>query len=391
MVRQLLIEIVESKKMNKNNYKVLRNLGLSALFVFASLYSIAATKGYTITATVNLPENTLVVLNKITDEKLEVQDSAYVTKDGVFKFEGEGTEESQLYYLTFESANPPGVPLILEKGAKVVLKITKGDVYTFTATGGKYNAHMQKLHTIYILSDQQMLAFNAEVAGVNADTVTEEYRQTTAQRYTDLINARSEAIENFIKTEPASPATYFAVKYLFQTPVPKLILIGAERLKKGMPTAQYTLKLEALAAQLGPTVEGALAPEINLPSPEGQELALSSLRGKVVMIDFWASWCGPCRKENPAVKQIYEKYKDKGFEIYAVSLDNNKDQWKAAIAKDGLTWKHVSDLGGWKSSAAQLYSVHSIPQTFLLDEEGRIIKAGLRSHDLEPMLDALLN
>lgn len=391
MVRQLLIDSIVRKEMNKKKNKFLVNFGLLMLVLFASLSSTAGGKGYSINGTVNLPENTLVVLNKITDEKLEIQDSAFVTKEGSFKFEGQAGEESHLYYITFETANPPGIPVVLENGAKVVLKVNKEDVYTFTATGGKYNASMQKLHDIYILSDKQMLEFNAEVAGINADTVTEEYRQATAQRYTDLINTRSAAIENFIKTEPASPATYFAVKYLFQTPVPKLILIGADRMKKAMPNTQYTLKLDALASQLGPTVEGALAPEINLPSPEGQELALSSLRGKVVMIDFWASWCGPCRKENPAVKQIYEKYKDKGFEIYAVSLDNNKDQWKAAIAKDGLTWKHVSDLGGWKSSAAQLYSVHSIPQTFLLDEEGRIIKAGLRSHDLEPMLDALLN
>lgn len=391
MVRQLLIDSIVRKEMNKKKNKFLVNFGLLMLVLFASLSSTAGGKGYSINGTVNLPENTLVVLNKITDEKLEIQDSAFVTKEGSFKFEGQAGEESHLYYITFETANPPGIPVVLENGAKVVLKVNKEDVYTFTATGGKYNASMQKLHDIYILSDKQMLEFNAEVAGINAGTVTEEYRQATAQRYTDLINTRSAAIENFIKTEPASPATYFAVKYLFQTPVPKLILIGADRMKKAMPNTQYTLKLDALASQLGPTVEGALAPEINLPSPEGQELALSSLRGKVVMIDFWASWCGPCRKENPAVKQIYEKYKDKGFEIYAVSLDNNKDQWKAAIAKDGLTWKHVSDLGGWKSSAAQLYSVHSIPQTFLLDEEGRIIKAGLRSHDLEPMLDALLN
>lgn len=377
--------------MKSKSNKLISNLGLLAIFLATSIFGNAATKGFVVSGKVNLPENTLVVLSKITDEKLEVQDSAYVQKDGVFKFEGEGTEQSQLFYITFETANPPGLPLILEAGAKVSLSIEKTNVIHYTVTGGKYNKQMQKLHALYTDFDTKMLAFNAEVANVDGDTVSEAFRQGTAKRYTDLINGRSEGIENFIKTEPASPATYFAVKYLFQAPVPKLILIGRDKMKEGMPTADYTQRLETMAAQLGPTVEGAVAPEINLPTPEGQELALSSLKGKVVMIDFWASWCGPCRKENPAVKQIYDKYKDKGFEIYAVSLDNNKDQWKAAIAKDGLTWKHVSDLGGWKSSAAQLYQVHSIPQTFLLDEDGRIIKAGLRSHDLEPMLDQLLN
>lgn len=379
------------KHMNRNkNTSVIGTTLFIGVMLLAAIAN-AAGKGYVVNGKVNLPENTLVVLSIITDEKLDILDSAYVNTAGEFKFEGVGTDESQLYYITFETANPPGLPLILENGAKVSLKIEKSNVVNYTVSGGKYNQHMQKLHQIYTDYDVKMLTFNDEVANIDGDTVTEEFRQKTAQRYNDLINGRSAGIEQFIKTEPASPATYFAVKYLFQSPVPKLILIGSDKMKKELPGASYTQKLEALAVQLGPTVEGALAPEIKLPTPEGQELALSSLRGKVVMIDFWASWCGPCRKENPAVKQIYDKYKDKGFEIYAVSLDNNKDQWKAAIAKDGLTWKHVSDLGGWKSSAAQLYSVHSIPQTFLLDEEGRIIKTGLRSHDLEPMLNQLLN
>ncbi|MEN8697678.1 MAG: TlpA disulfide reductase family protein, partial [Bacteroidia bacterium] len=136
--------------------------------------------------------------------------------------------------------------------------------------------------------------------------------------------------------------------------------------------------------------EGAMAPDIKLKTPAGDSLALSSLRGKVVLIDFWASWCGPCRRENPNVKKIYEKYKDQGFEIYGVSLDNNASRWNDAIAKDGLTWKHVSDLAGWQSSAAKLYGVRSIPATFLLDKEGRIYKSGFRSHELEGLLQQLL-
>ena len=128
-----------------------------------------------------------------------------------------------------------------------------------------------------------------------------------------------------------------------------------------MPNSSYTTQLLKDASTLAPTIVGAIAPDIKLLTPEGDSLALSSLRGKVVLIDFWASWCGPCRKENPHVVSIYEKYKDKGFEIYGVSLDKNMKQWQAAIAKDGLTWSHVSDLKGWSSSAGKLYGVHSIP------------------------------
>ena len=236
-----------------------------------------------------------------------------------------------------------------------------------------------------------MAEFNAEVQGMDPTTVTPELRKNINQRYEALTKKRSQNIEDFIRNEKATPATYFAVKYLFNKPEPKLILLASEKMGKTMPASIYTKNLQALAKQLGSNTAGALAPDINLKTPEGETLALSSLRGKVVLIDFWASWCGPCRRENPAVKAIYERYKDKGFEIYGVSLDNSASKWKAAIAKDGLTWKHVSDLGGWKSSAAQLYGVRSIPATFLLDKEGRIYKSGFRSHELEGLLKQLLD
>ena len=164
-----------------------------------------------------------------------------------------------------------------------------------------------------------------------------------------------------------------------------------EKLKKDFPNSSYTASLGKTIDELGPTTNGVIAPEIILKTPQGDSLALSSLKGKVVLIDFWASWCGPCRRENPHVKAIYEKYKDKGFEIYGVSLDSKEANWKAAIQKDGLTWKHVSDLKGWKSSAAQLYKVRSIPATFLLDRQGRVVKSGFRSNQLEALIIPLLD
>ena len=129
-------------------------------------------------------------------------------------------------------------------------------------------------------------------------------------------------------------------------------------------------------------VIGSEAPDFTQKTPEGTELSLSDLRGKVVLIDFWASWCGPCRRENPHVVKLYEKYKDQGFEILGVSLDSDKKRWIKAIDKDGLEWKHVSDLKGWKNKAAQTYSVRSIPHTVLLDAEGNIIARNLRSNTL---------
>lgn len=129
---------------------------------------------------------------------------------------------------------------------------------------------------------------------------------------------------------------------------------------------------------------GTMAPDIVLNNPDGKPFKLSDLRGKVVLIDFWASWCGPCRAENPNVVNTYKKYKDKGFTIYSVSLDNNAQNWLAAIQKDGLEWEwHVSDLQGWRSAGAALYSVKSIPAAFLIDKEGKIVAKNLRGAALD--------
>ena len=131
---------------------------------------------------------------------------------------------------------------------------------------------------------------------------------------------------------------------------------------------------------------GGEAPDFAQNSPEGKTISLSSLRGKVVLIDFWASWCGPCRKENPHVKKLYSQYKDKGFDILGVSLDKTKSRWTAAIAKDGLPWHQVSDLKGWKNEVALQYGVTSIPQTVLVDKEGKIIARNLRGPALDKKL-----
>tara|TARA_R110002072_G_scaffold302976_1_gene490565 strand:- start:15164 stop:16330 length:1167 start_codon:yes stop_codon:yes gene_type:complete len=134
-----------------------------------------------------------------------------------------------------------------------------------------------------------------------------------------------------------------------------------------------------------------VAPEIALNTPDGTELRLSSLRGQYVLIDFWASWCGPCRRENPNLVRIYNKYKDKGFTIFSVSLDKDAEAWKAAIEKDGLVWpNHVSDLLQWKTPMVQLYNFNSIPHTVLVDKEGKIVATGLRGETLEQKLKELL-
>lgn len=132
------------------------------------------------------------------------------------------------------------------------------------------------------------------------------------------------------------------------------------------------------------------APEIALNNPEGTEIKLSSLRGNYVLIDFWASWCAPCRQESPNVVRLYKKFRNKGFTVYSVSLDDNVEAWQEAIKKDGLIWpNHVSDLKKWESPLPQLYGFNGIPHTVLLNPEGNIIGVGLRGQELEQKLNEL--
>jgi thiol-disulfide isomerase/thioredoxin len=134
------------------------------------------------------------------------------------------------------------------------------------------------------------------------------------------------------------------------------------------------------------------APEITLKTPEGKTLSLSSLRGKIILVDFWASWCRPCRMENPNVVRLYNQYKDKGFTVFSVSLDTDKNAWMQAIMNDGLTWpNHVSDLLGWETPMTRLYDFESIPHTVLIGKDGKIIATGLRGASLEQKLKELLS
>lgn len=136
----------------------------------------------------------------------------------------------------------------------------------------------------------------------------------------------------------------------------------------------------------GPEV-GKKAPDIELTDLNGQTIKLSSLKGKVVLIDFWASWCGPCRKENPYTVEIYNAYKDKGFTVFSVSIDQNKDKWIKAVEKDELIWPyHVIDPKGWYGKAATAYKVEAIPATFLIDKEGTIVATDLRGAELDQFL-----
>jgi peroxiredoxin len=204
--------------------------------------------------------------------------------------------------------------------------------------------------------------------------------------------AYAQSIVNFIKQHPNSNVGGFMI-YSAQFDWPQISEYDAmydalgEKVKKGK---FGKLAFDKIAGMKGTTV-GYPALDFTQPDMNGKNVSLKSYRGKYVLVDFWASWCGPCRRENPNVVAAYQKYKDKGFDILGVSLDDNKDKWMAAVQKDNLTWTHVSDLKGWQNAAGKLYGVQSIPFNLLLDKDGKILAKALRGAELEAKLAELLD
>jgi peroxiredoxin len=209
------------------------------------------------------------------------------------------------------------------------------------------------------------------------------------EQYMSIVGTGTQKIADLIRQQPASLAVVELLRsgnVLDKDQYFDVYKDAADKLTREIPENSHARAFIEQVKIMEQTSIGKVAPEIALPNPQGQIVKLSSLRGKYVLVDFWAKWCGPCRRENPTVVKAYNKFKDKGFTVLGVSLDRTREDWVQAIAEDGLTWTHVSDLKYFNSQAAADYNINAIPFSILLDPSGVIIAKNLRGPALEKKL-----
>lgn len=270
-----------------------------------------------------------------------------------------------------------------------VMDAKTGQHGTATVTGSKNMEYYAKLDALRTGMEAKISDWNKQVAVATEKKDTKRIEQIE-QDYTVAQNDVVNKIKAMLPDMGASLVSLFALNFIdINTDFDTYDQL-AQRFQKEKPDSPNAKALIGRVARIKGVMVGSEAPEIALSDTTGAVVPLSSLRGKYVLLDFWASWCGPCRSENPNVVRMYDKYKDKGFAIYSVSLDKDKESWVRAIRNDRLTWTHVSDLKYWQSEAAQKYGVQGIPATFLLDKDGKIIAKNLRGPALEQKLEEIL-
>lgn len=206
----------------------------------------------------------------------------------------------------------------------------------------------------------------------------------------ELIASTEAKEEDLLKANPDTYATAFLLLTKMGQMEDEQINEIYDPLSPEIKATRPGREIEAYMARMAPLAVGQVAPDFTLETPDGKPLSMHSVKGKVKMLDFWASWCAPCRAENPNVVELYKKYSPKGLEIVGISLDENKDQWKQAIKDDKLSWKQMSDLKGWESEVVQLYRIGGIPHTVILDENNVIVAKNLRGKKLEQKIAELL-
>lgn len=361
------------------------------LLLVALVFSACTTQhpeGFEIKGNLTNANRQTIYMEELTSTAVMIKDTVKIDKNGEFTFTGQ-IPEIGFYRLRLAQNN--FINIILDKHDKIQITAdAKNLYYTYKIEGSENNLLLYQLNDYLkkfnfkidsLRRVLQSFQFSPKIDSVN-NALTAEYNRTMLNKI------------NFIKTFIDNNFNSFVALAAIEQLDPKNDFSYYIKVDKALYTAYpnsiHVKSFHTKVSQLAQLSPGTEAPDITLNDPGGVPISLSSFRGKVVLIDFWASWCKPCRIENPNVVRLYNKYHDKGFEIYGVSLDRNKTAWVKAINDDGLTWIHVSDLGFWNSPVVKLYDINSIPQTYLVDENGIIIAKGLRGEALERKLEEIL-
>ncbi|WP_316847880.1 TlpA disulfide reductase family protein [Pedobacter psychrodurus] len=354
---------------------------LFGVLCLAGSTAIAQTTGtYQISGKFDDLGNNKVFLSTSYDNK-NITDSV-VAQNGSFTFKG--TAPGTLIYGI--RAEKKYLVLAVQPNEKVVINGSLAKLNEVSITGAK-DQHIWQEWT----KGWQTITARAGQLYKKLDSLGKDGDRTYVDAEFSKLNQRLvDSVEVIVKKYPSSGVTpYIIIDRFINYPNLEKAKSTYAALTAAGKNSVYGKEIAASLAISAKTGIG-VKPDFTLPDRDGKNVTLSSLKGKVVLVDFWASWCAPCRKENPNLVKAYAKYHDKGFEIIGVSLDNKKDAWLKAIEADQLGWMHVSDLKGWKSDLAAEYGIKAIPTSFLVDASGKIIAKDLRGDQLDKKLESIL-